>query len=649
MDPVKICAVFLVFLSGVICSCSEQSAPDLAKLTPDTPALTPAEPIGSIKAEVMILGSSEVPDPQSAPYAECLTHLQAKVIAIDGKLVTDDQTLNLVTWAFRNREWEDGGRLRRGCRISITGGDFFQTASQEVQQLQRVDTINDFDSPMIWVPQWQLLEGILASSQLPPRDEIVAKQLALIQHTMAGYGDLVIGGVHDGWFFDLKNSDHYKPDFWRGFKHSNTAIQGSYEAILTFDQQLKERGIQLHVAVAPRSSTIYPDLATNVRYDPNVHGRVNLQVAAFIEQLQVDGVDVIDLTPPLLNERWYKYKWVGDGNQRFPVFLPNDHHWSPIGVRLAARAIRSHLTETAGLELPAEALAFVEKKHMMAFAGMPYADWVYPPRDGIPQVFDVPYFTLIPKDEISEQAIKGAQTGPIHLIGDSFLWCHKTGNNLISHLTKELRQPLVFTGAAGGAETNVRRSWVKRLPDPEIKHVIWLVGENSLGAQERWHRVPFDDSELIRLTESDFEVAEEPIHLQTEGTNLSLQFGRSALEAGAEQSFTAQITKPLIVDADSFFDCRLRLVSAYETERPNDPNTAEYRFRLKFDGELVDEKFELTNDLNWKRNWRVDLSRFAGRKGRFEIEVNVVAGDEFPQEGFPLILEPAFEGAAFAE
>ncbi len=606
-----------------------------------TPVAGPAEIAFSddaelIEAEVIILQASEPPDPETAPYKDCLIHLLAKEISRNSLPVDDGRTLNLVVYAFKDRKWERSVLIQKGVRLNIVAQDFF-TTPQTLQTLQRVDETGDFISPVMWVRDWTLREGALDAFPEPPDEDLVPRQLALIKKILPLYDDLVIGGVKNGWFFDLKSTDHYKPDFWKGYENQNPNIQGSFKAITTFHEQLRKRGIQLHVIVAPRSASIYPDIATNVRYDPRTHGRVNTEVEEMVKELLARGVSVIDLTPDFLEKRWYKF-----GDDHYPLFLPNDHHWSPLGVRLAAKSIAVYLVENGFVELPEKELNLIERKQLLSFAGQPYNEWIFPSVPDLQTSFDTPYFTLVAKDDEAAQALEPDQEAPIQILGDSFTFCHKTGNNLRSRLVDELRQPLAFFAVAGGAMTETRIHWAHNADLSKAKQVLWVVGENELGQEDQWHYVPLDAEESVDLLSPAVleTLPEKDVRIREAGGKLEARFGEQLLPAG-EKEMISVVSQPLELSRGSFFNCDLFLEPAESEFSDID---MEVDFRLKVGDQIAASRHEIMAAMKWLRFWRVDLSEFGGRTAPVTLEVEIATG-KIPQSARPVVKGPVVEGA----
>ena len=187
----------------------------------------------SLETEIVVLKTSPAPVPETAPYKDCLVNFTARRVVDDkGLPFVGDQIYNFATYAFRDRKWLDGGRLMPGCRLQIKAREFY-SAPPHVQSTRRVDETGDFDSPLYFVEELDIKEGFLRALPEPPEEEESRRQVAMIQRILAAYEDGVVGGVRDGWFFDLKETGHYRRDFWKGYENPNPRIEGSFRAILT--------------------------------------------------------------------------------------------------------------------------------------------------------------------------------------------------------------------------------------------------------------------------------------------------------------------------------------------------------------------------------------------------------------------------------
>ncbi|MFH1970179.1 MAG: hypothetical protein ABIJ53_07665 [Verrucomicrobiota bacterium] len=112
-------------------------------------------------------------------------------------------------------------------------------------------------------------------------------------------------------------------------------------AILDFQQQLAQRGIQLMVMPVPPKSVIQPDKF----YDRFKAGSVRLQnpsYAAFSRDLKQAGILVADVTPVFTG------MWSHPGKEGAP-YLATDTHWRPETMEVAARLLKQYINEQVQL------------------------------------------------------------------------------------------------------------------------------------------------------------------------------------------------------------------------------------------------------------------------------------------------------------
>jgi len=105
-------------------------------------------------------------------------------------------------------------------------------------------------------------------------------------------------------------------------------LQMTVASIVAFNEQLKERGTRFIFVPIPESGTIYPEF-----FKPG--SRAKLQDPAFMDllfsELKKRGIDCIDLRQDF-------------SANRFPyLFLPDDAHWNPRAVEIAAKTMTDYI------------------------------------------------------------------------------------------------------------------------------------------------------------------------------------------------------------------------------------------------------------------------------------------------------------------
>lgn len=254
-------------------------------------------------------------------------------------------------------------------------------------------------------------------------------------------------------------------------------------AIVDFHHQLRARGIELVVVPVPPKAAIYPEkIVPGVDLPSNEPAPVLRQ---FYEELRGAGIDVLDLSPLLIQNREHA---------RGPVFCKTDSHWSGIGCVLAAQAIAEH----ARRKLPTPA---VRKEYV--------ADWNELQINGdlaglLPPDVRKPGPEKISVQTVSEKgtgaAVEPDPNSPVLVLGDShtlvfhdFL-AERAG--LIDQLALELGFAPDVIGTRGSGATPVRINLYRRsLRDPSYlakkKLVIWCFAAREFTeATEGWAKTP---------------------------------------------------------------------------------------------------------------------------------------------------------------
>ena len=152
-------------------------------------------------------------------------------------------------------------------------------------------------------------------------------------------GDKAVIGK-EGWLF-------YKPAVQYLIEPWSLDLAGEQSdiisAVASFRDQLAERGMHLLVVPAPNKASIYPDMLskqTKEKDDP-----VNPKTIEVIRRLRQAEVEVIDLAVPFKQARAAL-----SSGEATKYYLAQDSHWSPDGVRLAAKAVAQRLLDLGWVE-----------------------------------------------------------------------------------------------------------------------------------------------------------------------------------------------------------------------------------------------------------------------------------------------------------
>ena len=294
-------------------------------------------------------------------------------------------------------------------------------------------------------------------------------------------GDKALMGRAD-WFFYMPAVQYLIEPLPADSQYSRADV---LSAIISFRDQLAQRGIKLLVVLAPNKASVYPEMLT--RRAEGSAKPVNPGTVEIISRLEETGVEVVDLFGIFAGAR---KDLSPTDNTRY--YLSQDSHWSPDGVRLAARAVAKKILD----------LEWAEKgkvKYSLKPATIErYGD--------VLKMIQVPRIeTMFKPETLNCEQVVNADTGQLYqadpnsevlIMGDSFLRIYSRDEpnsaGFIEHLAFELGFPLTSIVNDGGASTLVRQE-LSRKPALLInkKLVIWEFVERDIRfGTEGWQQVP---------------------------------------------------------------------------------------------------------------------------------------------------------------
>jgi hypothetical protein len=276
-----------------------------------------------------------------------------------------------------------------------------------------------------------------------------------------------------GWFF-------YKPGLQyklarRDLTKPTAATNDPITAIVDFRDQLAARGIRLLVMPVPDKESIYPDHLSS-RAEP-LRGILAPQTENLFTKLRAANIEVVDLFTTFREARLQE-----TSSSTEALYLLQDTHWSPKGVKLAAQTVAHQLTELAWVE--PRTLQYDERPATVHRLG------------DIVRMLQVPAIErrIVPESVHCAQVVRHDSGEPykdepeaeILVLGDSFTRIYQqdqpTAAGFIAHLAKELKQPLISLVNDGGGATLVREELSERpafLKNRKV--VIWEFVERDIG------------------------------------------------------------------------------------------------------------------------------------------------------------------------
>jgi hypothetical protein len=330
------------------------------------------------------------------------------------------------------------------------------------------------------------------SAQTPPLDaqQKFAAELANTFQNLDKKNAAAGAGV-DGWLFFggelrlLSLGRFWGDDAAKVSRAHKPELKDPVPAILDFQQQLKARGIELVVVPVPPKAAVYPE-----KIVPGLDVRTTdpaPMLRRFYDELRTAGIDVLDLSPILIQNR---------DDPRGPVFCKIDSHWSGLGCVLAAQAIAEKVRQ----KLPAPS---VPKQYV--------AEWKETQISGdltrlLPPDAHKPAPEKISVQSVSEKgtgaAVEPDANSPLLLLGDSHTLVYHDRDfsperaGLVDQLALQLGFAPDLIGTSGSGATPVRVNLYRRsLKDPgylaKKKIAVWCFAAREFTeATEGWAKVP---------------------------------------------------------------------------------------------------------------------------------------------------------------
>jgi len=281
----------------------------------------------------------------------------------------------------------------------------------------------------------------------------------------------------DGWIF-YRPAVQYLVEPWQ----PQNGEDDIFDAIVSFRDELDQRGIRLLVMVAPNKASIYPDKLA-ARADETACP-MNATTCDVLTKLRQADVEVIDL-----------FECYAQARLRTDVpacYLVQDSHWSPEGMRRAAAVAARKVLESDSLS-----------KGTVAYQQEPVTVQRY---GDVLRMMRVPQIERLFEPELMDcTQIIDSETGepyaddpssPVLVLGDSFLRIYERdephSGGFVAHLAYHLGFGVTSIVNDGGASTLVRQQLARR---PKLlegkKVVVWEFVERDIRfGTEGWQVIP---------------------------------------------------------------------------------------------------------------------------------------------------------------
>ncbi len=320
-----------------------------------------------------------------------------------------------------------------------------------------------------------------AVKQVRPRMQYLEWKL------LANAGEKAVVG-RDGWLF-YRESVRYgteRPAITLGSDAADPIA-----AIRSFRDQLQARQIRLLVVPVPNKESVYPEMLARRAAGAGVV--VCEPTRRLLEQLERYGIEYVDLFDVL--RRAKQDESASDARR---LYLAQDSHWSPKGMRLAAAAVARRVLEHRFVSRGDR--AYFERSVTVRRHG----DLVEMLRvRQIERAVEPETLTCLQVIQSDSGTLyRDAPDSEILILGDSFLRIYERDEpgaaGFTAQLARELGQPLSSIVNDGGASTLVRQELARR---PALllnkKLVIWEFAERDIRfGMEGWRIVPLSRAKV---------------------------------------------------------------------------------------------------------------------------------------------------------
>ncbi len=295
----------------------------------------------------------------------------------------------------------------------------------------------------------------------------------------------------DGWLFFIPELRSLSVGpFWgesatKVSRSSKPEYADPLPAIVDFNDQLKQAGIELLLVPVPAKAAIYPErldakletaAGEKLRYDPKQR--------RFYDVLGQRGVAVVDLLPQFLKRR-------GDG--KADLYCHTDSHWSGAAVALAAEIVAEQVKDRPWCKELSKSKYETESRVVEITGDLArMIDEAQPKRERLSLVF------VGARQGEALAPIAPDRDSPVLLMGDSHtLVFHDPelfakGAGLPDHFALRLGMPVDLIGVRGSGATTTRIELLRRRDNLKGKKlVIWCFSFREFTESfTGWRKVP---------------------------------------------------------------------------------------------------------------------------------------------------------------
>ncbi|MBL8026476.1 MAG: hypothetical protein JNL74_08690 [Fibrobacteres bacterium] len=267
------------------------------------------------------------------------------------------------------------------------------------------------------------------------------------------------------------------------------------DSIVAFKDALKAKNIDMIIILMPTKPSIYPDLL-NKSASPALSGTFS-HTLSIIDSLKKRGVDAVDLFSVFAEER-KRDQEAGDS-----IYMRTDTHFKGRAVLATAKTVADHIRKYPWYQDGSVNYVF-DTTSVVRLGDI--SDMTKLPSMAIRDLkfsFPAETVTCYPvwkvtgdSSAMEKQPYKDDyQASQVLVLGDSYSRIYQTDEprsaGWISHLAKELKQPVASIVSDGGASTMVREVLVRKLNVLKGKKVVvWEIVERDIRFGEKgWRNI----------------------------------------------------------------------------------------------------------------------------------------------------------------
>lgn len=291
----------------------------------------------------------------------------------------------------------------------------------------------------------------------------------------------------DGWLFLKEEIEHLQAPvlYGNGVKAFSKVTKKQYAdplpAIVDFNKQLEEKGIELLFVLIPPKALIYPEKLP-IELSGDMVKDLKQPYKDLNEKLADNNVQVLDLLPLFHAERNHRH-----------LYSRIDTHYSGEGVVLVARQIAKLVQQRNWYEGIAKK-NYKKKNKLVTIEG----DLSRMLGGGAKEELLFSFVT----DLSTKEGGKVFPQSPVLLIGDSHTLVYSIGGDLhtksaglFDHLSAELSFPIDRIGVRGSGATPSRiKLYQRSRKDPNFlktkKMIIWCLSARELTGTGGWRKIP---------------------------------------------------------------------------------------------------------------------------------------------------------------